>query len=101
MPVIAFNASAKVAEWYNDIQKGKRSKILNGRLEQALRLENETNSNGKSHYQLELEIQQLKDSIQRFQARLFVEENKELVRQSKIKKLLKWITRRNKRAIID
>lgn len=41
MPVIAFNASANIAEWYNDIQKGKRSKVINNRLERALRLESQ------------------------------------------------------------
>jgi hypothetical protein len=41
MPVIAFNASAKIAEWYGDIQKGKRSKVINNRLERALRLESQ------------------------------------------------------------
>ena len=41
MPVIAFNASSSIAEWYNDIQKGKRSKVINNRLERALRLESQ------------------------------------------------------------
>ena len=41
MPVIAFNASAKIAEWYGDIQKGKRSKVINNRLERALRLDSQ------------------------------------------------------------
>lgn len=41
MPVIAFNASAQIAEWYGDIQKGKRSKVINNRLERALRLDSQ------------------------------------------------------------
>lgn len=94
MPVIAFNASAKVAEWYNDIKKGKRSKILNGRLEQALRLEeNYQESGSQSYAQMELEIQSLKDSIQKFQARLFVKEIEVQV-SSRSERLLKWIMRR-------
>ena len=39
--MIAFNASAKIAEWYGDIQKGKRSKVINNRLERALRLDSQ------------------------------------------------------------
>ena len=74
MPVIAFNASAKVAEWYNDIQKGKRSKVLNGRLEQAIRLiESDEHNSRKGYSELELEIQELQENIKKYQARLFIE----------------------------
>ena len=79
MPVIAFNASAKVAEWYNDIKKGSRSKVLNGRLEQAIRLietAGDKEDSRKGYAELELEIHQLKENIQKFQARLFIEETK-------------------------
>lgn len=41
MPVIAFNASDRIAEWYGDIKKGKRSKVINNRLERALRLDSQ------------------------------------------------------------
>lgn len=105
MPVIAFNASAQVAEWYNDIKKGKRSKILNGRLEQAIRLTENDSVGLKSYAQYELQVQELQDNIVKLQEILIREINKNPVVKksagSKIKKLLKWITRRNKRAIID
>ena len=72
LPVIAFNASATIAEWYGDIQKGKRSKIINNRLERALRLESqpleqygrqETEDALKSHRE---QIEKLQQQITKF-----------------------------------
>lgn len=67
MPVIAINVSKDVADYYNALKKGTKSKHFSNVLSRHVRLSSSIEYQGMSYEQLETVIQQREDAIERFQ----------------------------------
>lgn len=67
MPVIAINVSTEVADYYNSLKKGTKSKHFSNVLSRHVRLSSSTDYYGKSYQELETIIQQREDGINSLQ----------------------------------
>jgi hypothetical protein len=70
MPVIAISVSKKVYDYYHSLRSGERSKRFRNILERHLRLEDTYGNERNNYNDLKLENQQLRDNIEKLQARL-------------------------------
>jgi len=67
MPVIAISVTKMVADYYNSMKKGTRSKHFSNVLERHVRLSSNIEYESMSYQQLETVIQQREDSINNLQ----------------------------------
>jgi len=67
MPVIAISVTKMVADYYNSMKKGTRSKHFSNVLERHVRLSSNIEYESMSYEQLETVIQQREDAINRLQ----------------------------------
>ena len=70
MPVIAISVTKKVADYYNSMKKGTRSRHFSNVLERHVRLSSNIEYTGMSYEQLETVIQQREDAIESLQLRV-------------------------------
>lgn len=67
MPVIAISVTKMVADYYNSMKKGTRSKHFSNVLERHVRLSSNIEYESMSYQQLETVIQQREDAINNLQ----------------------------------
>ena len=103
MPVIAINVSTEVADYYNSLKKGTKSKHFSNVLSRHVRLSSNIEYQGMSYEQLETVIQQREDAIEKLQAIISTVNNRlasmekeaaENLKRSFIKNWLKYFSRR-------
>lgn len=70
MPIIAINVSKQVYDYYHSLRSGERSKRFRNILERHLRVEGTYGQERNNYNDLKLENQQLRDNIEKLQARL-------------------------------
>lgn len=71
MPVIAISVSKQVYDYYHSLKSGERSRRFRNILERHLRLQDTMHSQDKHEFHdYKLENQQLRDNIEKLQARL-------------------------------
>ena len=70
MPVIAISVTKMVADYYNSMKKGTRSKHFSNVLERHVRLSSNIEYESMSYQQLETVIQQREDSIVKLQEKI-------------------------------
>lgn len=70
LPIIAINVSKQVYDYYHSLRSGERSKRFRNILERHLRVEDTYGQERNNYNDLKLENQQLRDNIEKLQARL-------------------------------
>ena len=92
MPVIAISVTKKVADYYNSMKKGTRSRHFSNVLERHVRLSSNMEYTGMSYEELESVIQQREDAIMILQDKITAQGNSIL--DLKSRSLLDYILRR-------